>query len=90
MVSGRRSTGNLLSRDEVREIMAEGIPPELYRGKKVLVLTPDATRTAPLPLMVKELHELIGGVAKQLDFMVALGTHRPLSDGISQIKNTRA
>ena len=80
MVSGRGSTADVLNRDEVREIIAEGISPELYRGKRVLVLTPDATRTAPLPLMVKELHELIGGVSRQLDFMVALGTHPPLSD----------
>jgi nickel-dependent lactate racemase len=81
MVAGKGSTGKFLNRNEVREIMTEGIPPELYRGKRVLVLTPDGTRTAPLPMMVRELYALMGGLAERLDFMVALGTHRPLSDG---------
>jgi nickel-dependent lactate racemase len=80
MVSGRGSTTSVLSRDEVRDILREGLPRELYRGRKVLVLTPDGTRTAPLPLMVGEVQDLLGRSAKRLDFMVALGSHRPLSE----------
>jgi len=80
MVTGSGSTENVLGRAEIREILGRGFPPELYRGKKVLVLTPDGTRTAPLPVMVRELHGLMGGLTERLDFMVALGTHRPLSD----------
>ena len=80
MVTGSGSLEKELSRDEIADILERGFPPELYRGKKVLVLTPDGTRTAPLPMMVRELHRIMGGLSEQLDFMVALGTHRPLKD----------
>jgi nickel-dependent lactate racemase len=80
MVTGTGNTENVLDHGEIRAILARGFPTELYRGKKVLVLTPDGTRTAPLPLMVKELHGLMGGLTEKLDFMVALGTHRALSE----------
>ena len=81
MVAGKGSGENLLSRDEIGEILEQGLPSHLYHGKKVLVLTPDATRTAPLPIMVRELHRVMGGSCGRLDFMVALGTHRALEDG---------
>lgn len=49
-----------------------------FTKARVLVLIPDHTRTMPLPqlfrLMVATLHD-----TAQLDFMVALGTHPPLS-----------
>ena len=46
----------------------------------MLLIVPDATRTAPVGLMFKSLHEQIGGVTKHLDILVALGTHQPMSD----------
>lgn len=80
MVAGRGSPTTALSAAEVRQILSEGIPESLVAGKKVLVLTPDATRSCPLPMLVKALGEAIGPQVRQLDFMVALGSHRPLSD----------
>jgi nickel-dependent lactate racemase len=80
MVSGRGGVTSVLSRDEVRDILRKGIHPDLYRGRRVLVLTPDGTRTAPLPLMVREVHDLLAPSAEKLDFMVALGSHRPLDE----------
>ncbi|NTV33645.1 MAG: DUF2088 domain-containing protein [Deltaproteobacteria bacterium] len=44
----------------------------------MLVLTPDATRTCPLPMMIRSVVDVIGARAAKLDFMVALGTHTPL------------
>ena len=58
----------------------EGTPRSLVAGKKVLALTPDATRTAPLPSLVRAVRETIGTHASQLDFMVALGTHPVMPD----------
>ena len=80
MVAGRGSHKSTLNQSEIRGILEQGLPAHLFRGKKVLVITPDATRTAPLPFMVRELHHLIGREAATMDFMVALGTHRPLED----------
>jgi nickel-dependent lactate racemase len=77
---GRGSTDKVLSCEDVDEILERGILSQLFTDKKVLVLTPDASRTAPLPLMVKKLQQVMGARSKRLDFMVALGTHRPLKE----------
>ena len=80
MMTGNGQPHAALSATQIRNIIESGTPPELYRGKRVLVLTPDTTRTCPLPLMVSIFQEVIGAEAQQLDFMVALGTHQPLSE----------
>jgi nickel-dependent lactate racemase len=69
-----------LDEDRVKAIIEKGTPASLFKEKKVLVLTPDATRTAPLPMMVRALGEVIGKRAARLDFMVALGTHKLLTE----------
>ena len=79
MVKALGSSEHSLSEEEVRTLLEEGTPAPLVEGKRVLVLTPDATRTCPLPLMVRSIREGIGKKSARLDFMVALGTHTPLS-----------
>ena len=76
---GKGYADRVLNPEEVRSIMDQGLDRQTLKGKKILVLTPDATRTAPLPLMVGLIIELLLPVAGKLDFMVALGTHPPLS-----------
>jgi nickel-dependent lactate racemase len=78
MIVGRGGPDTVLPEKEVEAIIAEGTPAALYAGKRVLVLTPDATRTCPLPMMVRAIRNTIGSRAARLDFMVALGTHTPL------------
>ncbi len=80
MVVGKGSPHKALTEREVREIISAGTPPELVAGKRVLALTPDDTRTCPLPMMIRAVADIIGPHTAQLDFMVALGTHQPLSD----------
>ena len=70
-----------LGRPEVRTILREGLPAESFQGRKVLLIVPDHTRTAPVGLLFKEVHDWIGPVARQVDVMVALGTHPPMSEG---------
>ncbi len=90
MVVGEGVQGRGLGLAEVKEIMDQGTPPELYRGKRVLVLTPDATRTCPLPMMVRAVKEVVGRECARLDFMVALGTHPPMGrDSILALYNIR-
>ncbi len=78
MVIGEGSRTTQLDVEQVEGVIREGTPSSLYRGKSVLVLTPDGTRTAPLPLMIDALQRVMGQTASRLDFMVALGTHRSL------------
>ncbi len=80
MTSGFGSAEAILSSEEIREIVAAALPESKTRNKRLLVLTPDTTRTCPLPEMVRALQDVAGSVAARLDFMIALGTHTPLAD----------
>ena len=71
--------GASLSADEVRKILRAGLPQDSFRGRRVLLIVPDHTRTAPVGQLFKEVHAWIGPVAKEVDVMVALGTHPPMS-----------
>lgn len=79
MVKGIGSPDHSCMEEEVRTLLEEGTPVRLFDRKRVLVLTPDATRTCPLPMMIRSVVDVIGARAAKLDFMVALGTHTPLA-----------
>jgi len=68
----------LLSHDIIRATLEKGLAQE-FVGQKVLVLIPDHTRSLPLPFLFRSLVDVLHD-AKQLDFMVALGTHPALSE----------
>ena len=68
-----------LSPEEVKQILKAGLPQAEFKNRKVLLIVPDHTRTAPVGQMFKEVHASLGSVAKQIDVMVALGTHPPMS-----------
>jgi nickel-dependent lactate racemase len=80
MVIGQGSTDRYLSPEEVRSVMARGLAGLATDGKRVLVIIPDSTRTMPMPMMFGLFQELMGGRAAQLDYLVALGTHQPMTD----------
>ncbi len=50
-----------------------------HDGQRVLVLIPDHTRSLPLPMLFAALADALHG-AREVTFMVALGTHPPLSE----------
>ncbi|MBI5957715.1 MAG: DUF2088 domain-containing protein [Chloroflexi bacterium] len=68
----------LLSDETIRAVMLQGLQ-DRFRGQRVLVLLPDHTRTLPLPLLFRLLVEALSD-ARQVNFMIALGTHPTLSD----------
>jgi nickel-dependent lactate racemase len=70
----------VLSEEQIRQIIEETVKAALVEEKRILVLTPDATRTCPLPQMIRLLQEHLCPLVDRLDFMVALGTHTPLND----------
>jgi len=70
----------VLGEAEVRAVVAEAAEALAARGGRVLALIPDGTRTMPLPQMVGLLDELVRPRLLALDYLVALGTHRPMSD----------
>ena len=68
---------HLLGEDDIQQTLTTGLQGR-HKGQKVLVLIPDRTRTIPLPLLYRALVEILHD-SEQLDFLVALGTHPPLS-----------
>lgn len=77
---GNGYTDGYISDDEARQLMTEALQHLPLGGKRVLVIIPDSTRTAPIPLIFHLLHELLWGEVKALDYLVALGTHQPMSE----------
>jgi nickel-dependent lactate racemase len=69
-----------LTAAQVAGLVAQALPAADYRGQKVLLIVPDHTRTAPVGLLFKNIFAQIGAVTKELDVLVALGTHPPMSE----------
>jgi len=72
--------GKSLAPAEVEEVVRQACPETNYRGKRVLVIVPDATRTAPVGLLFQTLHRAIGEATTACDVLIALGTHQPMSE----------
>jgi nickel-dependent lactate racemase len=80
VVTGEGSVDRRLGADEVRRIAGDALGALPIDGRRVLVVIPDGTRTMPMPLLFGILGDLFGGRAAALDYLVALGTHQPMSD----------
>jgi nickel-dependent lactate racemase len=65
---------------DVQELLAQACPAKDYKSQRVLLIVPDATRTCPLGMVFKALHEQIGEASSRFDVMIALGTHPPMSE----------
>ncbi|MCJ7441950.1 MAG: lactate racemase domain-containing protein [Thermoanaerobaculaceae bacterium] len=80
MVVGTGTTARALTDEEVRSAMAEALAPADLDGRRVLVIVPDSTRTAPVALIRGVLDELLRRRVSALDYLVALGTHPVMED----------
>ncbi|HEY5706009.1 MAG TPA: lactate racemase domain-containing protein [Terrimicrobiaceae bacterium] len=65
---------------DVEELVTRACPASDYSNKKVLLIVPDATRTAPVDICFKALHEQLAGRTAAFDVMIALGTHQPMTE----------
>jgi len=77
---GRGAPDDVLGEEEIGRIITEGMEQIGLAGKRLLVILPDHTRTCPLPMLARRIHQAAAGKVKQLDFLIALGTHPPMSD----------
>jgi nickel-dependent lactate racemase len=77
---GRGSATGYLDERDVRELLVGALARVNLDGRRVLVILPDGTRTAPIPLLFRLFHEVLWGRVAALDYLVALGTHRPMSE----------
>lgn len=77
---GRGSSTTPLAEAEVRALLHEAFGGAALDGKRLLVVIPDGTRSAPLPMMFRLLYQALGARVKRLDYLIALGTHPPMSE----------
>lgn len=80
MIIGHGFAERRLSEAEAWEVFASGVAQMDARGKRVLVLIPDGTRSGPTASCFQWLVDLLAGRASRLDFLVALGTHAPMGE----------
>ena len=76
--SEKNSPTGRLEHDEIYAVLGRGLAGRLTQ-QRVLVLIPDHTRSLPLPELFRMVVDLLADT-RQLDFMVALGTHPALSE----------
>ena len=88
---GKGSTNTILTEADARDLIAQACDTLQVDHQRVLVIIPDGTRTAPIPLMFRLLYEQLGGRVAQLDYLIALGTHPPMSEeAISRLMGATA
>jgi nickel-dependent lactate racemase len=80
MFYSKGSTTELLTEDDIRQALAQTFDALPLDGKRVLVIIPDSTRTAPIALFFRLLYEQLGQRVTQLDYLIALGTHPPMKE----------
>jgi len=77
---GKGSATELLEDAAAAELLATACAGLAVDGKSVLVIVPDGTRNAPIPLLFRLLCQVLGKRVARLDFLIALGTHPAMSD----------
>jgi len=80
MAVGKGYENSFLSEAEVRELTIDALEGLNLEGKRVLIIIPDGTRTAPLPFFFRLFYDIMGGRVAALDYLVALGTHPLISE----------
>jgi lactate racemase len=68
-----------LGEEEVAHVCAQAVETWQPDGKRLLFVIPDLSRTCPLDQVFRLLYDRLASRVKQLDFLVALGTHPPLT-----------
>ena len=72
--------GTSLTPGEISSTITAACAALPWAGKKVLLIVPDATRTAPVGPVFKELHKTVAPECAAFDVMIALGTHPPMPE----------
>src|SRR5678815_120341 len=80
IISEAAPTGSSVTAEQVASVVAQACPESAYRDKRILLIVPDGTRTAPIGLLFQSIHKQIGSLARSVDVLIALGTHQPMND----------
>lgn len=78
-MAGLGFADRVLTENEVSILLESTLKSSELDSKRVLVIIPDGTRTSPMPRMFRLLHRELAPQVKALDYLIALGTHRPMT-----------
>lgn len=81
-MNGKGYTDRMLTEEEARAVLEEALGSDPVDGQRLLVVIPDHTRTCPMGLLFRLLYEAAADRAQSLDFLIALGTHPPMSEAM--------
>lgn len=77
--AGKGYSHRSMKEEEARNVIFEALAQQSWQNRKVLLILPDSTRTAPVGLVYKTIYEAIAHEAACVDAVIALGTHQPMS-----------
>ena len=84
MVLSELRKDGFLTDDEIHSFVAKAASTMSVNGKSVLFIIPDQTRSMPMPQMFRALHATLHGRVSKMDYLIALGTHPPMTDEMIQ------
>ncbi len=80
MLIGKGYTDKHLTATEIRDLTTEALAEMDLNNKRVLIIIPDSTRTAPIPHMFQLFYDCLHHQVAALDYLIALGTHPLMSE----------
>ena len=78
MIIGNGEIPRQKMEEEIYTLSEQALSPLHLDGKRILVIIPDTTRHAELPIFFRTLGRILGPKVKTLDYLIATGTHHPL------------
>ncbi|HYI53724.1 MAG TPA: lactate racemase domain-containing protein, partial [Microlunatus sp.] len=72
--------GQQLSAAEVTDFVTQALGEADLDDKRVCLVVPDATRTCPLPLLLRAARDALTGRARSVTVVIALGTHQGMDE----------
>ncbi len=85
-VVGVANAAGALTEEDLARTLRRGLDRAPIDGLRALVIIPDATRSAPIAMLYRLLYDVLGERVAALDYLIALGTHPPMSeDAIAQL-----
>ncbi|MCD6309305.1 MAG: DUF2088 domain-containing protein [Candidatus Eremiobacteraeota bacterium] len=80
VLTGEGSKTEPIDENSVNNIISTALKKIDLKNQRLLLIVPDKTRHAPLPLIFRGIYNTIGQIAEKIDVMIALGTHRPMTE----------
>lgn len=79
-VIGHGNSEIQLTEEQIRELLSQAFTTWDLAAARLLVIIPDGTRSGPIAQFFRLFHELLWERVSALDYLIALGTHPPLSE----------